>query len=55
MSFGDLGHLTGIKIEHEDAVDEEGTGSYNDEWEISRLNYMGGGNKRARKNINEDI
>jgi ATP-dependent RNA helicase DHX8/PRP22 len=52
---GNIGRLTGIKIEHEDAVDEEGGNTYNDEWEVSRLTYMGVISKKARRNANEEI
>jgi hypothetical protein len=37
-----IGNLTGIKIQHDDDVDDEGQAtSYADMWEVSRLSYMG--------------
>ena len=51
---GDVGALTGIKIEHEEEVDAEGQGSFNDMWEMSRLNYMGAV-RRPKRQMEEDI
>ena len=50
----DVGALTGIKIEHEEEVDAEGQGSFNDMWEMSRLNYMGAV-RRPKRQMEEDI
>lgn len=51
----DRGTLTGIKIEHEDEVDQEGQNSFNDMWQLSRLGYMGGIVNKGKRNFNEDI
>ena len=54
-SGGETGQLTGIRIEHTDDVEKEGTASnYGDIWEMSRMSYMPGVVK-SKPVIREDI